>query len=212
MGATNTTKWLNIASDLGITGGIISMACWANVTTAPGFGVFTGITYQGDVGTFVSNRIMYVNDTIQLAVWFDRNRGGIVDQAVQVATTLTLGTWYHLVYTYDGVNVEGWINGASQGTVAASGSGSNFNSDAFEIGSYFYNGSENLFSGLVDEVGVWSKKLSAQEIADLYNGGAGQTMVNVTSAIKTIDNLAKASVKNVDGLAIASVKTWNDLA
>jgi len=34
----------------------------------------------------------------------------------------------------------------------------------------------------------------------------------VTSAIKTIDGLAKASVKTVDGLVIASVKTWDGLA
>lgn len=33
-----------------------------------------------------------------------------------------------------------------------------------------------------------------------------------TSAIKTIDGLAKASVKTVKGLAIASVKTWDGLA
>lgn len=33
-----------------------------------------------------------------------------------------------------------------------------------------------------------------------------------SSAIKTINGLAKASVKTVNGLAIASVKTWNGLA
>ena len=33
-----------------------------------------------------------------------------------------------------------------------------------------------------------------------------------SSAIKTLDGLAKASVKTIDGLAIASVKTYNGLA
>jgi hypothetical protein len=35
------------------------------------------------------------------------------------------------------------------------------------------------------------------------------TSAGASSAIKTINGLAKASVKTVNGLAIASVKTWN---
>jgi hypothetical protein len=42
--------------------------------------------------------------------------------------------------------------------------------------------------------------------------GALQEPVAPSSAIKTINGLAKASVKTVDGLSIASVKTWNGLA
>jgi hypothetical protein len=33
--------------------------------------------------------------------------------------------------------------------------------------------------GSIDELGVWSKALSNQEIIDLYNGGNGQTMIEV---------------------------------
>lgn len=33
----------------------------------------------------------------------------------------------------------------------------------------------------------------------------------VSSLIKTVNALAKASVKTINGLAIASVKTWNGL-
>jgi len=28
-----------------------------------------------------------------------------------------------------------------------------------------------------DKIGIWSKALSTQEISDLYNGGAGNTMM-----------------------------------
>jgi hypothetical protein len=35
-------------------------------------------------------------------------------------------------------------------------------------------------NGDIDEFGIWSKALSTNEISDLYNGGAGQTMCNGT--------------------------------
>lgn len=45
----------------------------------------------------------------------------------------------------------------------------------------------------------------------LWGSSAVEIVPAATSAIKTIDGLAKASVKVVDGLAIASVKSWNGL-
>ena len=40
----------------------------------------------------------------------------------------------------------------------------------FELGDY-NSGSE--FDGLIDECGIWSRVLTAGEITDLYNSGAG---------------------------------------
>lgn len=35
------------------------------------------------------------------------------------------------------------------------------------------------YNGYMDEVGIWSKVLSSTEISDLYNGGNGNTMMEV---------------------------------
>jgi hypothetical protein len=45
-------------------------------------------------------------------------------------------------------------------------------------------GAANLWAGYLDEVGIWSKVLSTNEITDLYNGGAGQTMCDGTGGPK----------------------------
>jgi hypothetical protein len=42
------------------------------------------------------------------------------------------------------------------------------------------DGANETMQGNIDEVGVWSKALSTQEISDLYNSGSGQTMCNGT--------------------------------
>jgi hypothetical protein len=41
---------------------------------------------------------------------------------------------------------------------------------------YQYVGGGAYTSGLIDETGIWSKKLSNTEVGDLYNAGSGQTM------------------------------------
>jgi len=42
-------------------------------------------------------------------------------------------------------------------------------------------GSSEYFSGDLDEIGVWNRALNSTEISDLYNGGAGNTMVYVAT-------------------------------
>lgn len=67
------------------------------------------------------------------------------------------------------------------------------------------NTAQTPAGAFVQAVSWTGSNLNAGIVASLAPPGA-------TSAIKTIDGLAKASVKTVDGLAIASVKTFNGLA
>lgn len=126
------------------------------------------------------------------------------------AGVLTADTWYHFVLAYDGTDVKIWMNGSAQTLTGATVALNTGTTAGFNILVRGTTGA-NYSTGRVDEVGIWSKVLSAQEITDLYNGGSGQTMV-VSSSVKTYNGLASASVKTVNGLAIASVKTKNGLA
>lgn len=90
-------------------------------------------------------------------------------------STLSLNTWYFLVWGYDGSTNKFFIS-LNDGTVAESAvvttqtvNGSN----GFGMGG---NGSDNseLHGGLIDEVGFWKRRLSSGEITDLYNGGSGR--------------------------------------
>jgi hypothetical protein len=63
-----------------------------------------------------------------------------------------------------------------------------------------------------------SYKIDSNHFINFWAGPGSDGFVQVfsvemvTSAIKTINSLAKASIKTVNGLAIANVKTWNGLA
>jgi hypothetical protein len=83
--------------------------------------------------------------------------------------------------------MEFWINGVSQGTLAATiGGGDPGDQNAFSLGFLAHASGDGFFSSSeVDEFGVWNKKLSSTEIADLYNGGTGQTMVSTAATAET---------------------------
>lgn len=90
----------------------------------------------------------------------------------QSSAQLTLGTWYHVIATWDSSNLYLYINGSQDGT-ASNGKTMTSSGKTFYIG---YNGDYSApFSGEIDEVGVWNRKLTTSEIAELYNSGSGKT-------------------------------------
>ena len=92
-------------------------------------------------------------------------------------TVLSANTWYFIGVTFDEATdaVQYFLNGTSDGTTTNTGV-IPANTALFDLGRRTYAGANEPWNGLIDEAGVWDKILSATEITDLYNGGAGQTM------------------------------------
>src|SRR5579859_180079 len=183
--STNPGNYLYINSNLGVSGNV-SFSFWVKINAQPGTNGEEYLIEQGNASDHVENLVEYRDSggTKQL-VW-TRGRHGTANDQLVVAKTLTTGTWYHIAYTYDGTNVEGWVNDVSQGTKASSGNGASGSNDAFALGAQAIatQGSAPAPAN-IDEAAVWNKKLSNQEIADLYDSGSGQTMITTTTASTT---------------------------
>lgn len=97
---------------------------------------------------------------------------GTTTTTVTWATNLTASVWYHVVVGYDATNGQAFltVNNATQQT-AAHTSGAQDGSNAFTLGSY--SGGGSYYTGQIDAVGVWKRVLTAAEITELYNSGAG---------------------------------------
>jgi hypothetical protein len=86
----------------------------------------------------------------------------------------TSGAWYHLVAWFDSATSKVYLRindattytGSATLTLIQSGT-------AFQIGARPYGGGPAYFTGVIDEVGFWKRKLTSDEISKLYNGGAG---------------------------------------
>lgn len=85
--------------------------------------------------------------------------------------TLSPGNWYHVVVV---VNlslgkIRGYINNSLDDAYADYSSAINDTDTSFCIGALYSSGSPALyFDGLIDEVIVWNKALTADEIAQVY--------------------------------------------
>jgi hypothetical protein len=110
---------------------------------------------------------------------------------------LSDGVWYHLVGTYDGTNVKFYVNGQLVKTRPATASSLVGDNKKTRIGRSAYEPWTDAFNGTVDEIAVYNRTLSADEIADLYQYRRGFYQS------KVYDAGANASWKNL---------TWSEAA
>ncbi len=94
-------------------------------------------------------------------------------QGGDFATTLAVGVWNHVAMVYDGTSLRGYVNGVLDGVMNISGP-VRATDYALRIGAYApVNGtaSKNFFPGQIDELSVYNRALSSNEIATIYNAG-----------------------------------------
>lgn len=92
--------------------------------------------------------------------------------------------WHLLILNHNSVSgMEMFLDNVSVGTNANT-TAPGATSAVMELGSY--SGLNSPLNGQIDEVGFWSKTLSSTERTDLWNGGAGQTMVEEAAFIPQV--------------------------
>ena len=95
---------------------------------------------------------------------FERYGAGVGTRAV--ATTFTQpGTWYHVVAAYDGSSMKIYVNGVLEASVASSVSVGDHGLP-LRIGASADGGGH--FGGTIDEAAVYTRALTAAEVADHY--------------------------------------------
>lgn len=96
---------------------------------------------------------------------------------VAYGSGFSTSTWYHVAWVYDASagQLEAYVNGTSLGTASGLKTSMYTGGTArLVLGQYSPNPAANIgFDGKADDIGVWSKTLTATEVSDLYNGGAG---------------------------------------
>lgn len=94
--------------------------------------------------------------------------------------SITTGTWTFVVGTYDGSTIKTYINGQSSGTPVSLTAGDYSNSNNFYIGIHASTTAQK-FNGTMDEVRVYNRALSADEVTQLYtNPGTIASTANST--------------------------------
>lgn len=161
-GTTNSNKTLSRADNMNVTGnGSISM--WVKCRTEIGSGAQTLCAISD--GT--NDQVLYIDYAYNggtRRLEFHRSKVGVAD--VSSNYTITLGTdlWYHLVLSYDGSNITGYINGVATTPQASSGNGTAPASTSFTIG----GGVNTVASFYIDDVAIFNKALSEAEAQTIF--------------------------------------------
>ena len=173
----------------------------------------TGTLFSKSVAGPGSGRFSGFLSGNKLGLFFN---GGAGDHEIRTTNTVNLNTWYNAVFIIDrNDKLKIYLNGVLQDVSITQGqwyAGTNNlisylsinydNSFPFRIGSY-NGGFMTLFSGLLDEFGIWNRVLTDAEITELYNGGAGKqyvapapTYTTRTAAFATATGITDITILN----------------
>lgn len=135
-------------------------------------------------GSFTSSSFVIYNRYSQNTLKILINYNNILAQFNLASFTLSTSSFDHLVVRYDGSESTNAtklrvFKNNSEVTGSASFSGT-MPTSLLDRSGDFYVGyqpgqSNSYFSGEMDELALWSRALTTDEISDLYNGGSGIT-------------------------------------
>jgi len=135
-----------------------------------------------------------------------KNASGVSKSAYSI-TPLSLYTWYNLVVVYDGAYMTIFINGVLDSTPIAQ-SGNIPKTSILTIGR-FVQPTGYSFNGLIDEVRIYNRALSASEIAVMYNTSlrtkAMPVILNQTASVGNVINRTRINYTGQDVLNNASI-------
>lgn len=169
-GAVNVTIYLMTATTF-IDGGAASIVCWVKLLSEIAASTWRLIQQKSPSdGTTSTITIEYQYNAGSPLLNFERGKPGVGSDSATYAITLGTANWYHLALTYDGTTVRGYVNGVEQASVASSGEGSGATTPGFSIGAD--TDGNRKASALIDDVAIFSDKLTAAEVLSLYQAGA----------------------------------------
>jgi hypothetical protein len=116
---------------------------------------------------------LYYYSRTRLVALQHRNAAGSTATAIGNVTKIDLNAWNHIVVNYNTTTglIEFYKNGALKESARLPVLG-NGTFDQFRVG--FLVSSSHIFKGAMDELRIYNRALTGQEIASQFNEGTGQ--------------------------------------
>jgi hypothetical protein len=167
-GPLTVEAWVNF-NNLGVYGSYIGLVSkWDNYVDGFGYGIFKEID---------SNRLSFhLSSTGSNNVWIESDNDPSVD------------TWYHVVGTFNGSDMLMYVNGVLQSNTNNEISSIVSNKNPVTIGSFEVNNHDFWFNGTIDEVAIYNRSLSADEILNHYRLGLGKYYWKVNASDGVLSN------------------------
>jgi hypothetical protein len=176
----------------------ITVSAWANFNSLTA--ISTGL---------VSNRPWLPDNSFILGDFWTTNHKMIfmVDYCIVIATTTTpASNWTHYAGTYDGSTLKLYINGVLDNSTACVGKNA-INVFNPVIGRWFTSADYYYMNGTIDDVMIFDRSLSAEQIKALYQGKTNLIVSQETE----VGDVWRAYVTPNDGISDGLNESSNDL-
>ena len=160
----------------------MSYSVWIKRATNIESGRKTIIIQTAPDGLGYSNMISYdgITSTLSYYNYWNPNNYYLSQSNVMPSPNV----WYNVVTARDGVSMKIYINGVLQNT-------SDFphsieSAKDLVVGgqwNFTNNSTSENFNGVIDDIGIWNRALTQQEITDLYNGNICYQTITVTDTL-----------------------------
>lgn len=144
---------------------------WVKLTDADGF-YRTALAAKGSTGS--AFELQYRATSGKWAFTTSRSDTyGPVEDIASATSVPALGTWTLLTGVYDSAagTIKLYVNGTPENTAAHPTAWDAQSS--LEVGQTYFGGTfRNMWRGVLDDVRLWQRALSAEEVSTLYAGGA----------------------------------------
>lgn len=164
-------KNLFITNNLGIDGGNISVSCWVKLNNeiTSGTWAFWG---QTSATSKVRYEVTYEYNSGTQRLRFARVKNNVAGESATHTVTLGTSTFHHIVLTYNGTTVKGYLNNVEVASFSASGSGATTGNSCFIL--MARDNGDNTINQVeygdatVDDVPIFNRVLTTDEISQLY--------------------------------------------
>lgn len=123
------------------------------------------------------------NTSINSKAQFQLSINGI-RQVLMTNSTIPLSNWIYITGTYDGNVMKIFVNGVLDNSFTIGGSISSFNTN-LNFGRWAPGIPNNpqYLNGFIDDIGIWNRALTQQEITSLYNQNQCINTITVTDTL-----------------------------
>jgi prepilin-type N-terminal cleavage/methylation domain-containing protein len=176
---SNSSNYITAGTTVGTFGtGDFSVAFWL-LTSA------SGIEYPLSKRSSCGCSNFWNFQVVSGKIGFEVSEDGCANYAYPATTsTYNDGNWHQVIGIRSGTSVSVYVDGSLQASASSKGTTDLNNSNTFMMGGTICLKS---FSGQIDDVRVYTKALSSDEIADIYNGGTGTESDKVITPDTTRD-------------------------
>jgi len=176
------TDYISVPSDSALTPNNLTLSAWVNIPS--------NYTANNPIGRIIRSRyfgylLYYDSISHDIVSEFYHNSVNYSHSASD-SMFVNDNSWHHVVSTFNGTLNKLYIDGDLISYSASATDSIYYNSDGIiAFGRDGNNSSPNtaLFQGLIDDIGIWNRALTQQEITNLYNANLCYLYITVTDTL-----------------------------